>query len=80
MLFHDDVVAHRQPKPGAFAGGLGGKEGIEHPLPYFGGDSGAVVANPDFDLVAQAFRGCAQRRLETLLTRLLALGGGIEAV
>src|SRR5258707_2054605 len=76
MLFHHDVVAHRQAKSGALAGRFGGEKGIEHLLLYFQRDSGAVVANPDFDLVTEAFCGRAQRRLETVPARFLALGGG----
>src|SRR3954451_5792587 len=49
MLFHDDVVAHRQPESRAFARRFGGEERIEHLLLYFGRDAGAVVANANFD-------------------------------
>src|SRR6266403_3347770 len=80
MLFHHDVVAHRQAKSGALAGGFGGEKWIEHFLLYFQWDSGAVIADPDFDLVAETFRGRAQRRLKTILACFLALGGGIKAV
>ena len=80
VLFHDDVVAHRQAKSGALARGLGGEEGIEHLLLHFRGDSGAVVANPDFDPVAEVFGGRAQRRLEAVVAGFLALGGGVKAV
>ena len=57
MLFHDDVMAHRQSKPGAFAGRLGRKERIEHLFLDLGRDAGAVVANADFDGVAEISRG-----------------------
>ena len=80
MLFHDDVVAHRQAKPGALARRLGGEEGIEHFLLHFQRDTRAVVADPDFHLVAEALCRGAQRRLEALLAGLLALVRGIEAV
>src|ERR1035437_9199812 len=48
MLFHDDVVAHRQAKPGVFARGFGRKEWVE----YFGfglaRDAGSIFVNTDF--------------------------------
>jgi hypothetical protein len=50
MLFHDDVVAHGQPEPGAFAGRLGGEERVEHLLLHVRRNPGAVV------------RGCGSRR------------------
>src|SRR3981189_1838368 len=80
MLFHHDVVAHRQAKSGALARGFGGEEGIEHFLLYCQRASGAVIANPDFHPVAEVFRGRAERRLEALFAGFLALGGGVEAV
>src|SRR6516164_5691481 len=80
MLFHHDVVAHRQPKPGALAGGLGGEERIEHLLPHLGRNAGAVVPNPDFDTVAEVFRHRAERRLKAVACGLLALGRGVKSV
>src|SRR6202035_3071424 len=74
VLFHHDVVAHRQAKSGALTRWFGGEKRIEHFLPYFQRDPGAVVADPDFDPVAEIFRGGAQGRLKALLARLLALG------
>src|SRR6266478_6356638 len=38
------------------------------------------VVAPDFDLVAKAFRGRAQRRLKTVFTCFLALGGGVKTI
>src|SRR4051794_5951643 len=52
MLFHDDVVAHRQPKPGAFAGRLGREERIEYFFLNLWWDTDAVVTDADFDVVA----------------------------
>ncbi len=80
MLFHHDVVAHRQAKSGALTRGFGGEKRIEHFLLYFQGDAGAVVADPDFDPVAEALCGRAQHRLKALLAGFLAFGGGIKAV
>ena len=53
MLLHDDVVAERQAEAGAFAGGLGREERIEHLLLHLGRNAGAVVADPDLDAVAE---------------------------
>src|SRR6476660_4389496 len=71
MLFHHDVVAHRQAKPGALARGLGSEEGIEHFLLHIQRDTGAIIADADYHLASEAFRGRAQCRLETLLTGFL---------
>ncbi len=59
MLLHDDVVAHRQAKPGALARRLGGEERIEHLLLHLGRNAGAVVADADFDVVAEVLGGRA---------------------
>ena len=53
MLFDDDVVTDGQAQSGSFAGGLGCKERIEHPLLHLGRHAGAVVADPDLDAVAE---------------------------
>ena len=80
MLLYDDVVAHRQPKPGAFPRGLGREERIEHLFPNVVGDSGAVVVNQDFDGLAEIFLGVVQDWLKGLPLLRLALGDGVEAV
>src|ERR1700722_6014045 len=80
MFFPHDVMAHRPAKPGSFASRLSGEERIEHLLFHLQRDSSAVIANPDFDRVAQAFGGCAQRRLEALVASFLALSRGVKAV
>ena len=49
MLLDDDVVAEREAEPGAFAGGLGGEERIEHFRLHLVGNAGPVVANGDLD-------------------------------
>src|SRR5665213_2955141 len=53
VLFHDDVVTHRQSEPGAFTRRLGRKERVEHLFLHLGRNAGAVVANPDFDMVTE---------------------------
>src|SRR4051794_23509442 len=51
MLFHHDVVAHRQPEPGALASRFGRKKGIEYLLFYLRRNSHAIVADADFYFV-----------------------------
>ena len=63
MLLDDDVVTERKAEPGAFAGRLGGEERIEHLFLHFGRNAGAVVADPDFDAVAEVFGRGGKRRL-----------------
>ena len=53
VLFDDDVVAHRKAEPGAFTGRLGREERVENLSLTSGGNAGAVVANADFDAVAE---------------------------
>src|SRR5581483_761706 len=80
VLFHDDVIAHGEPEPGTLASRLGGEKGIEHLLPDFGRDSRAVVANADLNALAEVLCRGTERRLKTILARLIALGRGIEPV
>ena len=47
VLFYDDVVAHRQAKPGTFAGRLSREEWIENFLFDPFRDAGPVVSNAD---------------------------------
>ena len=54
MLLHNDIVANGEAKAGALSGRLGGEERIEHFLLHFQGDAGAIIADPDLDLVAEA--------------------------
>ena len=53
MLLDHDIVAEREAEPGAFAGGLGGEERIEHLRLHLVGNPGSVVANGDFDAVSR---------------------------
>src|ERR1700722_6912819 len=53
VLFYDDVVAHRQAKPGTFAGRLGREERVEYFILDPFRDAGPVVANADFNLVSE---------------------------
>jgi hypothetical protein len=53
VLLYDNVVAHRQAKPGTFARGLGCEERVEYFLFDLFRDAGAVIANTDFNLVSE---------------------------
>src|ERR1700730_17525790 len=80
MLFHDDVVAYRQAKPGAFARRLGREEWVEYFILGPFRDAGPVVANTNFNLVSEIFRRSDKRWLETIAGFCLAFGRGIESV
>ena len=81
MLLHDDVVAERQAKPGAFAGRLGREEGIEHLLLHLRRNAGAVVADPDLDAVAEVpGRGRQRRLVGAVVASASRLIGCVEAV
>ena len=53
MLLDDDVVTNGQAKPSSFTGRFGGEERIEHLFLHLGRNAGAVVANANFDTVAE---------------------------
>ena len=53
VLFHDDVVADRQARPGTFARGLGREERVEYLLLDLFRGASPVVANTDFDPVSE---------------------------
>src|SRR6266851_2264102 len=65
MLFHDDVVAHRKAKTGAFAGRLGRKERIEHLFLHLGRDADTVITNADFHRIPEISCGCTEARFIT---------------
>ena len=71
MLFHDDVVRHRETKAGSFTGWLGREERVEHLFLHFDRDTGAVVANANFDGGSEVLGGGPEGRLKT---RFLLLG------
>src|SRR4029077_3502872 len=56
VLFHDDVMAHRQAKPRTFTRGLGREERVEYFLFDLFRDAGPVIANTDFNLVSEVLR------------------------
>src|SRR6202165_5415848 len=66
VLFYDDVVAHRQAKPGTFAGRLSREEWVENFLLDAFRDAGPVVANADFNLVSEVLRRSGKHWLEAV--------------
>jgi hypothetical protein len=80
VLFHDDVVAHGQAKPGTFARGLGRKERVEYFFFYFGRDAGAVIADANFELVTEILRRGAQHRFEVVTGFHRAFSRCVESV
>src|SRR5689334_1030176 len=55
VLFDDDIVTDGKSEPCPFAGGLGGKERIEHFVFDLGWNSHSIVADPDLHTVPKAF-------------------------
>ena len=63
MLLDDDVVTDGEAQPSPFTSRLCRKERVEQLVLHFGGYTGAVVPNPDFDAVAEVLGGCSECRL-----------------
>ena len=80
MLFYDDVVAHRQAKPGTFARRFGREERVEYFLFDLFRDSGPVVANADLNLVSEVLRRSGKHRLEAITDFRFAFRRGVESV
>ena len=80
VLVNDYVVAYGKAKSGALAGRLRRKEWVENFLANLGWNAVAVVANADFDFVAEIFRAHGERRGEGVLnnTPLAPLKGGMS--
>src|ERR1700681_303886 len=79
VLFHDDVMAHRKTKSGAFTRRFSREEGIEYLLFYFGRYSSAIVTDADLDLVTKILRRGGQRRLEAITGIFLAFRCRVES-
>jgi hypothetical protein len=81
VLLDHNVVAQREITTGPFARRLGRKERIKYFLPHLGRNAAAVVANPDFDVVAKVLRCSSKGGLVAIKFHLrVALGCRIEAV
>src|SRR5689334_21308709 len=81
MLLGHDVIADREAKTGSLAGRLCREERLEQLVFDLGRNSHAVVADPDFDSIAEISCGHPQSRLETRVASFsLAFGGRIKAI
>src|SRR6476660_5728193 len=60
MLFHDDVVRHREAKSSPFTGRLGREEWVEHLFLNFCRDTRAVVTNANLHCGSEVLRGSPQ--------------------
>src|SRR6516164_5130051 len=80
VLLRYDLIADRQPKPGALAGRLGREERLEQLVPVFQGNTDAIVTHPDFDAFAEFAGRDLQGRAVSSVALAAPLVGGIEAV
>ena len=80
VLFYDDVMAHRKTEPGTFARWLGREERVEYFLFDLFRYAGAVIANTDFNLVAEVLRRSVKHWLESVTGFRFAFRRGVECV
>jgi len=81
MLLDHNVVADGEAEAGAFSCGFRREERIEHLLLHLGRNAGAVVADPDFHLIAKAAGRGRQGWLIAIASGLgFPLGRGIKAI
>jgi len=66
VLLYDDVVAHRQAKPGSLARRFGREERVKYFLFDPFRDASPVIANTDFNLVSEVLRRSGKHRLEAV--------------
>jgi len=80
VLFHHDVVAHGEPEPGPFAGRLRREERIENLLLDVRRNARPIVADADFNPVAQISCDRLQPRFKAPAGGGSALGCGVKPV
>src|SRR5262249_22776544 len=81
MLLDDDIVADGKAKPGALPGSLVCEKRVEQLLLHRGRNAGAVVADPDFHLIAKAAGRGRKGWLIAIISGLgFPLGRGIKAI
>src|SRR6516162_1627461 len=80
VLLRYDLVADRQPKPGALAGRLGREERLEQFLAMLGRNADAVVADADLDTFAELAGRNSQLGAKSSVNLAAAPGHGIEAI
>jgi hypothetical protein len=69
VLLDDDVVADGEAKSRAFPGRFGREERVEHLFFHVRRDAGAVIANPDFNLITEVLCGGRKSRLVVVANR-----------
>src|SRR6516225_7604542 len=79
VLLRYDLVADRQPKPGALAGRLGREERLEQLLPVLRRNANAIVAHPDLDAFAELAGRDLKCRAESTVALTATLVSGIYA-
>src|SRR6202790_4985892 len=79
MLFHDDVVAHRQAEPGTFARGFGCKERVEYLRFDLFRDTGSIIANTDFNLVSKVLGRSGKHCLVAIIEVRFSVRRGVGA-
>jgi hypothetical protein len=80
VLLHDDVVAHRQAKPGTFARGLSREERIEYFRFGFFRDASPIIPNTDFNLVSEVLRRSGKYWFEAVTDFRFTFRRGVESV
>src|SRR5262245_24792243 len=81
VLFHDDVVADREPKSRALSSWLGCEERLEHLFLHVRSNTCPVIADSDFNTIAKVFGRRRKGRLVVATVSLCSASGrSIEAV
>ena len=80
VLLRYDLVADRQPEPGALACWLGREERLEQLVPVFRWNTDAIVTHPDLDASVEPAGRDLQCRAVSSVALAAPLVGGIEAV
>src|SRR6516162_11276052 len=80
VLLGYDLVADREPKPGALAGRLGREEGLEQFLPVFRQNTDAIVTHPHLDAFAELAGRDLQCRAVICANLAATLVSSIEGV
>ena len=81
MLLGHDVVADREAEAGSLAGRFGREERLKKLVFDLRWDTDAIVADSDFDHIAEIARRHPQSRLEVRLASLpLAFGGRVKPI
>src|ERR1700682_4457924 len=80
MLLNDDIVTQRKAEAGSLAGGFCRKERIEHLFLHCGRNSGAVVADSNFDAVTEVLGRDSEGGLVASIRFRFALRRRVEAI